>query len=113
MNKLLAKIPIQEIKQEPSYIEAKIVVLIVMVVAGLGLAGGYIIFPLLQVQASEPVLLPGNLTNNTTTTSQTPTTTHTKTSNNNTSKAVQKAVKNLTANQTTNTRTKVRNSSSN
>jgi hypothetical protein len=77
VTKLLAKMPIQEIEPEPSYIEAKVVVLIVMVVAGLGLAGGYIIFPLLQVQATEPVITVDNLTNNTTE-SHTPTSTHTK-----------------------------------
>ena len=65
--------PIQKLEPEPSYVEAKIVVLIVMVVAGLGLAGGYVIFPLLQVQATEPVLTGANLTNNTTTQSHTPT----------------------------------------
>ena len=101
--------PIQKLEPEPSYVEAKIVVLIVMVVAGLGLAGGYVIFPLLQVQATEPVLTGVNITNNTTTQSHTPTSSHIKTSSNNTTNSVQKAVKNTTS---TNTRTKVRNSSS-
>jgi hypothetical protein len=109
---LLAKMPIQKLEPEPSYVEAKIVVLIVMVVAGLGLAGGYIIFPLLQVQATEPVLTAANITNNTTTHSHTPTSDHIKTSANNTTSTVQKAVKNTTSTHTTNTRTKVRNSSS-
>jgi hypothetical protein len=107
---LLAKMPIQKHEPDPSYVEAKIVVLIVMVVAGLGLAGGYIIFPLLQVQATEPVLT-GNITNNTTSQSYTPTSTHIKKSANNTTNTVQKAVKNTTSTNT-NTRTKVRNSSS-
>jgi hypothetical protein len=112
VTKLLAKMPIQEIEPEPSYIEAKVVVLIVMVVAGLGLAGGYIIFPLLQVQATEPVITVDNLTNNTTE-SHTPTSTHTKKYTNNTTKTVQKAVQNTTTSQSTNTRNKNRNSSSN
>ncbi len=104
--------PIQKLEPEPSYVEAKIVVLIVMVVAGLGLAGGYVIFPLLQVQATEPVLTGANLTNNTTTQSHTPTSSHIKTSSNNTTNTVQKTVKNTTSTRTANTRTKVRNSSS-
>ena len=57
--------PFQKIEPEPSYVEAKIVVLIVMVVAGLGLAGGYIIF-LPIIHATEPVLTV-NLTKNVTT----------------------------------------------
>jgi flagellar basal body-associated protein FliL len=109
---LLAKMPIQKLEHEPSYVEAKIVVLIVLVVAGLGLAGGYVIFPLLQVQATEPVITGVNSTNNTTTQSHTPTSKHIKTSTNNTTNTVQKAVKNTTSTHTTNTGTKVRNSSS-
>jgi len=111
VTKLLAKMPIQELEPEPSYIEAKMVVLIVMVVAGLGLVGGYIIFPLLQVQATEPVITADNLTNNTTA-SHTPTSTNTKKYTNNTTNTVQKTVQNTTS-QTTNTRNKNRNSSSN
>ncbi len=93
--------PSPEIKHEPSYVKTKIVVLIVFVVAGLGLAGGYIISPL--IHAPEPVYLTTNVTNDSA--SYTPTThtkTHTQSSNN---KTIQKAAQNATVTQNTNTKT--------
>jgi len=97
--------PPREIKHEPSHVQTKIVVLIVLFVAGLGLAGGYIISPI--IHTPEPVYLTTNLTNNST--SYNPTThtkTHTPSSNN---KTLQKAAQNVTVTQ--NTRTKTTNSS--
>ena len=92
--------PSQEIKQEPSYVKTKIVVLIVLVVAGLGLAGGYIISPI--IHAPEPVYLTTNVTNDSTYTPTTHTKTHTQSSNN---KTIQKAAQNATLTQNTNTKT--------
>jgi hypothetical protein len=105
VSKLLAKMPSQKIKHEPSYVKTRIVVLIVFVVAGLGLAGGYIISPI--IHTPEPVYLTTNVTNDST--SYTPTThtiTHTHSSNN---KTLQKAAQNATVTQ--NTKTKTTNSS--
>jgi len=93
--------PSQEIKHEPSYVKTKIVVLIVFVVAGLGLAGGYIISPL--IHAPEPVYLTTNVTNDSTSYApSTHTKTHIQSSDN---KTIQKAAQNGTVTRNTNTKT--------
>jgi hypothetical protein len=62
---MLAKMPIhQNSKQKQSTIKTEFVVLLVILLTGLGLAAGYMIFPLLQT----PLLVNQNtnITNNTT-----------------------------------------------
>ena len=62
---MLAKMPLQQNpKTKQSTIKTEFVVLLVILLTGLGLAAGYMMFPLLQTQL--PVNQNTNITNNTT-----------------------------------------------
>lgn len=96
---MLAKMPQQNLKTETSAVKHKLVMLLVILIAGLGFAAGYTMIPLLQT--TEPVYLNSNLTNNTA--SHTTTGIHIKNPTNST-KVVQKVtVQNSTNPRTTNT----------
>jgi len=67
---MLTKVPIKkESKTATSYVNTKFFVGVVVLFAFLGLAGGYIIFPLLQ--SPNELTLASNLTNNNTTSNNT------------------------------------------
>lgn len=86
---MLAKMPQQKIKT--SSVNNKLVVLLVVIIAGLGLTAAYTMIPLLQT--TEPVYLTSNFTNNTPT--HAPVAVHIKKTNtnstpNNSTKVIQK-----------------------
>jgi flagellar basal body-associated protein FliL len=110
--KMLAKMPIQQ-KQESkqSVIKTLFVVLLLILLTGLGLAAGYMIFPLLQTP--QPAIQNTNITNNTTSSDPI---THSATIIPNTNLTSKKLVKNVTVqnttkNNTTKTNIKAKNSS--
>ena len=98
---MLAKMPLlQNPKPKQSTIKTEFVVLLVILLTGLGLAAGYMMFPLLQTPL--PVNHNTNITNNTTSSDSI---TYTSRSTPNTNLTSQKLVKNPTAQNITNNNT--------
>ena len=62
---MLAKLPQQNLKTTKSAFSNKLLSLLVIMIAGLGLTAAYTMIPLLQT--TDPAYLTANLTNNTTT----------------------------------------------
>jgi len=108
---MLAKIPLhQNHKQKQSTIKTEFVVLLVILLTGLGLGAGYMMFPLLQTPL--PVNQNTNITNNTTSSDPI---TYTSRIGPNTNLTSKKLVKNVTVqntikNNTMKTTVKVKNS---